>query len=78
MCTTDTVMPAASKVGTVLNFAAQGQNLARAALLLVAVGIAVWFWPDGIGLLFGLAIAYRRRSDFHKRYMLLASLGRIR
>jgi hypothetical protein len=22
----------------------------------VAVGIAIWFWPDGIGLLFGLAI----------------------
>jgi hypothetical protein len=25
-------------------------------LSVVAVGIAVWFWPDGIGLLFGLAI----------------------
>ncbi len=25
-------------------------------LTVVAVGIAVWFWPDGIGLLFGLAI----------------------
>jgi hypothetical protein len=22
----------------------------------VALGIAIWFWPDGIGLLFGLAI----------------------
>jgi hypothetical protein len=22
----------------------------------IAVGIAIWFWPDGIGLLFGLAI----------------------
>ncbi|HEX4688087.1 MAG TPA: hypothetical protein VH228_15015 [Nocardioides sp.] len=25
-------------------------------LSVIAVGIAVWFWPDGIGLLFGLAI----------------------
>jgi len=25
-------------------------------LSVVAVGIAVWFWPDGIGLRFGLAI----------------------
>ena len=25
-------------------------------LSVVAVGIAMWFWPDGIGLLFGLAI----------------------
>jgi hypothetical protein len=25
-------------------------------LSVVAVGIAVWFWPEGIGLLFGLAI----------------------
>src|SRR4051794_25223632 len=25
-------------------------------LSVVAVGIAVWFWPDGIGLLLGLAI----------------------
>lgn len=25
-------------------------------LSVVAVGIAVWLWPDGIGLLFGLAI----------------------
>jgi len=25
-------------------------------LSVVAVGIAAWFWPDGIGLLFGLAI----------------------
>src|SRR6476646_10532482 len=25
-------------------------------LSVVAVGIAVWFWPDGIGLLFGLAV----------------------
>ena len=37
-------------------------RLARSTLLrllvlsVVAVGIAVWFWPDGIGLLFGLAI----------------------
>ena len=26
-------------------------------------------------ILFGLAVAYRRRSDFHKRFMLLASLS---
>jgi hypothetical protein len=25
-------------------------------LSVVAVGIAVWFWPDGIGLLLGLAV----------------------
>ena len=25
-------------------------------LSIVAVGIAVWFWPDGIGLLLGLAV----------------------
>jgi uncharacterized membrane protein YhhN len=25
-------------------------------LSVVAIGIAVWFWPDGIGLFFGLAI----------------------
>lgn len=25
-------------------------------LSIVAIGIAVWFWPDGIGVLFGLAI----------------------
>lgn len=37
-------------------------RLARATLVrllvlsVVAVSIAVWFWPDGIGLLFGLAI----------------------
>jgi hypothetical protein len=37
-------------------------RLARSTLIrllvlsVVAVGIAVWFWPDGIGLLFGLAI----------------------
>lgn len=30
--------------------------LRLAVLSVVAVGIAVWFWPDGIGLLFGLAI----------------------
>jgi hypothetical protein len=28
-------------------------------LSVVAVGIAVWFWPDGIGLLLGLAV-FRR------------------
>lgn len=32
-------------------------TLARLAVLtVVAVGIAVWFWPDGIALLLGLAI----------------------
>ncbi|MBB6629205.1 hypothetical protein H5V45_17900 [Nocardioides sp. KIGAM211] len=32
-------------------------TLVRLAVLsVVAVGIAVWFWPDGIGLLLGLAI----------------------
>jgi hypothetical protein len=37
-------------------------QLARSTLMrllvlsVIAVGIAVWFWPDGIGLLFGLAI----------------------
>lgn len=25
-------------------------------LSVIAIGVAVWFWPDGIGLLFGLAI----------------------
>jgi hypothetical protein len=32
-------------------------TLARLLVLsVVAVGIAVWFWPDGIGLLLGLAV----------------------
>jgi asparagine N-glycosylation enzyme membrane subunit Stt3 len=27
-----------------------------AVLSVVAVGVAVWFWPDGVGLLIGLAL----------------------
>jgi hypothetical protein len=38
------------------NKLAMSTMLRLLVLSIVAVGIAVWFWPDGIGLLFGLAI----------------------
>ncbi|RNI20902.1 hypothetical protein [Flexivirga caeni] len=34
-----------------------GSTLVRLVILsVIAIGLAIWFWPDGIGVLFGLAI----------------------
>jgi hypothetical protein len=38
------------------NKLAMSTFLRLVVLSVVAVGIAVWFWPDGIGLLLGLAV----------------------
>jgi len=38
------------------NKLAMSTMLRLLVLSVVAVGIAVWFWPDGIGLLLGLAV----------------------